>query len=201
MTDFEPIEIYDVIDYNYSMEILNKVTNIDFDWHFMNDTTYEDRLDQDPRHSTPSFAHLIYHPNNQHNPHLDFFMPLLNATCEKAGLELHTLLRMRLGFLLNTKYSFPHLPYEYNTPHRDYEQEHFTACYYVNSSDGDTVIFHEKDQPLLTGQKYHRKFKSEPLQGKVLVFNGWHFHASTCPKMHNQRIVLTMNFTAGQKNG
>lgn len=198
---FEPIEIFDVIDKEYSQNIYNYVTDINFDWHFMNDTTYEDRLDNDPSWSTPSFGHLIYHPNNQHNPHLDFFMPLLNATCERANLKLNNLLRMRLGFLLNTKYSFPHMPYQYNTPHRDFEQEHFVACYYVNSSDGDTVVFHEKDAPLPEGQKYHPLKKSTPLQGKVFLFNGWHFHASSCPKVYNKRIVLTMNFTASPNNG
>ena len=93
------------------------------------------------------------------------------------------------------------MPYQYNTPHRDFEQEHFVACYYVNSSDGDTVVFHEKDAPLPEGQKYHTLKKSTPLQGKVLLFNGWHFHASSCPKVYNKRIVLTMNFTASPNNG
>ena len=197
---FEPLEIRDVIDYNYSQAILDKVTSIDFDWHYMNDTTIENKLEQDPKHSTPCFANLVYHPTKEHNPHLDFFMPLLTETCNKAGLKLHTLLRMRLGFLLNTKYSFPHLPYTWNTPHRDFEQEHYTACYYVNTSDGETVIFHETEQPLLGKQKFHPMFKSAPLQGKVLIFNGWHYHASMCPKVFNRRIVMTMNFTARQNN-
>lgn len=196
---FEPREIFDVIDPQYSADIYNTVTDLSFDWHFMNDTTYEDRLDNEPAHSTPSFANLVYHYNQPENPRYDYFKPLLLETCNKAGLELETVLRMRLGFLMNTKYPTPSFPYQYNTPHVDFEQDHYVACYYVNTTDGDTVVFHETEE-LPTGKKYKILKKSTPLQGKVLVFNGRHFHASSCPKVHVKRIVLTMNFTARQKD-
>lgn len=195
---FEPKEIYDVIDKDYSEKIYDYVTDINFDWHYMDDTTYEKT--NDPRYSTPSFANLVYHQNNQNGPHLDFFLPLLHATCDAAGLKLDKLLRMRLGFLMNTKYPVPSLGYKYNTPHRDFDQEHYVACYYVNNADGDTVIFHETE-PKPEGEKYRPLLKSTPLQGKVVVFNGWHYHASTCPMVTTKRIVMTMNFTASEING
>tara|TARA_A200000113_G_scaffold193953_1_gene183777 strand:- start:9209 stop:9790 length:582 start_codon:yes stop_codon:yes gene_type:complete len=192
---FKPIEIENVIEKDYQKQILDVVTDITFDWHFMEDTTFEktDTLNN----STPSFANLVYHPNNKENPGLEFFTPLLQNTCAKAGLELDQLLRMRLGFLLNTKYMMPHVRYQYNTPHVDFEQDHYTACYYINECDGETVVFHETEE----AEKYKPMHKSMPQQGKVLVFNGKHYHASTCPKMFTKRIVMTMNFTARQING
>jgi len=120
------------------------------------------------------------------------FQPLLDAILEKSQLTLDTLLRVRVGFLLNTKYVLPSMPYKYNTPHRDYDQEHYTAVYYVNDSDGDTVVFHEIEE----SEKYRVMLKSQPNKGKALVFNGWHYHASSCPKICTKRIAVTLNFTA-----
>jgi ectoine hydroxylase-related dioxygenase (phytanoyl-CoA dioxygenase family) len=70
-----------------------------------------------------------------------------------------------------------------------------TAIYYINQADGDTVIFHEIEQ----AERYRPMHKSTPEKGKLLMFNGWHYHASSCPKMFAKRIALTMNFTAKKK--
>lgn len=191
---FEPIEIKSVIDKEYQERIYNLVTDINFSWHFMEDATTERK--SGTFSDTPAFANLIYHPTNSENPYLDFFTPLLDNISQKSGLKVVNLLRMRLGFLLNTKYSFPSTPYTPNTAHRDFDQDHYTAVYYVNDSDGETVIYHETNP----AEKYHPMHKSMPEQGKVLIFNGWHYHASTCPKMFTKRIALTINFTA-EKNG
>jgi hypothetical protein len=191
---FKPLEIQNVIDRDYQNKIYDLVTNIDFPWHFVEDTTFEKA--NDLQNSTPGFSHLVFHPNNEHNPYLEFFTPLLNSILEKTNYTLDTLLRMRLGFLLNTKYALPSMPYKHNLAHRDYDQEHFTVCYYINNTDGDTYIFHEVEP----SEKYRVMHRSTPEQGKMLMFNGWHYHASSCPKMFTKRIVLTINFTA-RKNG
>lgn len=192
---FNPIEIENVIEHDYQKQIFDVVTDITFDWHFMEDTTFEkkDHINT----STPSFANLVYHPDNKENPGLEFFTPLLQNTCTKAGLELDQVLRMRLGFLLNTKYMMPHVRYQHNTPHVDFNVDHYTACYYVNECDGETIVFHETEE----SEKYRPMHKSMPQQGKVLVFNGRHYHASTCPKVFTKRIVMTMNFTARKIDG
>lgn len=187
---FKPIEIDNVIDKEYQEEIYRVLTDVKFPWHFLEDATHEKA--NSSVNSTPSFVNLIYHPNNETNPYQEFFMPLLEQLLEKSGYTLTKLLRIRAGFLLNTKYVLPSQPYKYNTPHQDYTQEHFTAVYYVNDTDGDTVVFHE----IAPTDNFHPMHKSSPKQGKALMFNGWHFHSSTCPKMFTKRIAITLNFTA-----
>lgn len=187
---FKPVEIQQVIEADYQKEIYKFLTDIKFPWHFLEDATHV--YANDVQNSTPSFAHLIYHPSNESNPYLNFFIPLIEEILKKNNLKLTELLRVRAGFLLNTKYVLPSMPYKYNAPHRDYEEEHYTAIYYVNESDGDTVIFHEKQE----SKEYKTMHKSRPDGGKVLLFDGLHYHASTCPKMCTKRIVLTINFTA-----
>ena len=187
---YKPLEIKNVIDETYQDEIYKLLTDVNFNWHFLEDTTRE--YANDSLTSTPSFVNLIFHPNNDANPHYDFFKPLLDAILEKSNLKLHTLLRIRVGFLLNTKYVLPSMPYKYNTPHRDYDQDHYTAVYYVNEADGDTVVFHEIEK----AEQYRIMMKSSPEKGKALLFNGWHYHASSCPKIRTKRITITLNFTA-----
>lgn len=187
---FKPIEISNAIDVEYQHQIYNFLTDIKFPWHFLEDAT--NVYANDTQTSTPSFANLIFHPNNESNPYLEFFNPLIDQILQASNLKLGELLRVRAGFLLNTKYVLPSMPYKYNTPHRDYDQEHYTAIYYVNNADGETVIFHETEK----STDYKVMHKSRPDQGKVLLFNGLHYHASTCPKMCTKRIAITINFTA-----
>ena len=187
---FKPLEINDVIDQEYQDRIYNLVTDIQFPWHFMEDTTHEKATDKTS--STPAFGHVVYHPSHSQNPYAEFFTPLVNAIVEQANMKLKIVHRIRLGFLLNTKYTYAGSPYQYNTVHRDMESPHWTAVYYLNDCDGSTVIFRETQ----IAEKYYPLHKSEPKKGKVVVFDGAHYHASTCPKVFNKRIVCTINFSA-----
>lgn len=187
---FKPLEINNVIDQEYQDRIYNLVTDIQFPWHFMEDTTHEKATDKTS--STPAFGHVVYHPSHSQNPYAEFFTPLVNAIVEQANMKLKIVHRIRLGFLLNTKYTYAGSPYQYNTVHRDMESPHWTAVYYLNDCDGSTVIFRETQ----IAEKYYPLHKSEPKKGKVVVFDGAHYHASTCPKVFNKRIVCTINFSA-----
>lgn len=190
MEIFKPREYKSFVDQNYQKEIYNKLTDINFPWHFMEDATFERA--NTPDTSTPCFANLLYHTNYEKNPEYDFFIPLIDRLKETTQAQNFNLLRVRIGFLLNTKYSLPSQPYRYNTPHRDYDQDHYVAVYYVNETDGDTVVFRETE----LSEKFYPLHKCTPEAGKLLLFNGWHYHSSTCPKIHTKRIAITINFQA-----
>jgi hypothetical protein len=97
---------------------------------------------------------------------------------------------------LNTRYAISSMPYKHNLPHRKYEQDHYVAVYHVNETDGETIIFNQTEP----ADKYYPMHKCMPEKGKLLLFNGSHYYASTCPKVFTKRITLTINFTA-TKNG
>lgn len=183
------IEIKNVIEKDYQKKLYNLVTNIEFPWHYMEDTTYEVKNPAD--RTTPAFGHLLYN-NGDKSIYADEFTPLLLTAIDQCGLKLKQLIRMRLGFLLNTVYPLPSVHYKHNSPHVDYNGEHYTMCYYLNTCDGETIVFNEQEE----SAKYSLKFKTLPEQGKIICFNGKYYHASTCPKIEKKRIVLTINFTA-----
>ena len=65
------------------------------------------------------------------------------------------------------------------TPHVDMEGKHHTSVYYVNDSDGDTVI----------GDK-----RVSPKANRVVIFDGDIIHYGHSPCKHNNRIIINSNY-------
>lgn len=196
MFKHETKELYGVIDADLQNRLWNMMLDVEFDWHHLSDTTYVNPTT--PGKETPGFAHLLYNRDTNHkSQYFEDFEPILQNIVKKYDVEITQLIRMRIGFLLNTKYSWPSDPYIFNQPHVDFEEDHVTALYYFNECDGNTFIF-DNDEPIDTTDntarwKIHKECVPNVV-GKAVVFDGRRYHASTCPKMKERRIVLTMNF-------
>jgi hypothetical protein len=185
-------ELYGPVDQATAQSLFDLVTSTEFPWYYLPDTTYENA--RKPSIPTPAWAHLLFGNDGTRSPYLDRFTPVLEGTLAKANLKLNSVIRMRLGFLSNTRYNYPSEPYYYNEPHQDCDFPHYTAVWYMNETDGATIIFSNKEKP--EDGKFSRLWESQPDFNKVLLFDGLHYHSSTCPKNRSVRIALTMNFTA-----
>jgi len=124
-------------------------------------------------------------------------VPLLFVALDKANLKLNDLIRVRLGM-------FPQTPLEvpYHNPHVDFYEPHLVGLYYVNDSDGDTVVFNETFEKVSLEQsvkhanehKFTELARISPKKGRMVFFDGRHYHASMHPMAHPQRIAITFNF-------
>ena len=83
-----------------------------------------------------------------------------------------------------------------NIPHVDNRfTNSYSAIYFVNDSDGDTVIYNEKftkdtiDRPL----RLSVKRRITPKKNRFVLFDGQYFHASTNPRDCEKRIVMNCN--------
>jgi hypothetical protein len=92
---------------------------------------------------------------------------------------------------------------ENHMPHIDSFFPHWNAIYYVNDSDGDTIIFNETNDTYHSGQtdidkslsgKFTIKRRVTPKKGKVLIFEGKYYHTSSWPTVNKCRSVINMNF-------
>lgn len=94
----------------------------------------------------------------------------------------------------------------FTTPHLDENPpmgDNWIMIYYINDSDGDTVLFNEKWQlgenlpfPNIDRDLTIRKTVS-PKKGRVLFFNSLFYHSANCPINYPTRLVLNtvMNLT------
>ena len=57
-----------------------------------------------------------------------------------------------------------------------------------------SVVFEEKKE----SPKYTIKYKCDPEKNKLFVFDGKHYHASSCPQHHDARLAITINIVKRQ---
>lgn len=160
------------------------VTQQQFPWYLVKETTFADGgyRPYEGKFDNSSFSHVVvmdYEPVSQY---YDLFESALRLIADDAGQDFRDVYRVRLGCLLPDKL-------DHHCPHVDFEDEHVTALYYVNKSDGDTIFFsHEMSifQPRC-------QLRVSPERGKMLLFNGNVLHASSSPTS-GYRIALNVNF-------
>lgn len=128
------------------------------------------------------------------------YMSLL-IMLDKLNVKIDQVDRARLGLLE------PKLVGKYvNRPHIDKSEDHYVGLLYLNDSDGETIIYNEKYdvssgadvtefyennlQKNLTIRK-----KVECKANRFVMFDGLHYHSSTCPTNVSKRIALNFNFT------
>ena len=83
-------------------------------------------------------------------------------------------------------------------PHTDWNIPHETCIYYLNSIDGDTVLFDQtydvsSSKNDNASKKKNVFTKISPVQGRAVLFDGLQYHASN-PSKTNLRFVLNINY-------
>lgn len=193
------IQIFDkIIPQGYADQIEADVMAMKFPWYYIKDVTNHDYG------NNSGLTHLAFNYGSEPSDWFPFIMPLVYNITEAAGHNIDQLLRIRVGCLPQTRET----GYDYNTPHLDFTFPHYTACYYVNNSDGDTVLFDQTAADIGTANicedtllEYVKKTnftisqRSTPMKGRMCVFDGMRFHSSTKPRQTDRRIVITVNYT------
>jgi hypothetical protein len=70
--------------------------------------------------------------------------------------------------------------------HTDFQYEHMTAIFYLNNSDGNTILFDRDGKNVLT--------EVEPVENRLLIFDGLLQHTGHSPSNHKSRVLINMNF-------
>jgi len=181
--------IDDVVNKNYQDSIEKTlIGNINiFPWYFQKDVTYS-HINEINNYG---LGHAIKNDDGKIvSNYYDFFIPIIFSAFDKTNLELNNILQLRALLQLpnpNRK--------QFNIPHVDLCFNHLVFLYYVNDSDGDTIIFKEKyDKNIVFDKDY--KFnvfkKISPKKGRGLIFNGNTYHASSNPT-NNPRCVINFD--------
>ena len=166
------------------------VDNIDedFPWYYTSDVT--DNSHEGPFQGRFGFGHEYVTTeegviSNFHN----LFLGLIKNSCKKLKIKKVDVLQGRS--FLSTPTNIPRE--DVDTPHYDMDSPHFVMLYYVNDSDGDTLIYNEKTKFSSClpdeGMKFTLKKQISPKQGRVVLFNGAHWHTAQ-QSNHNLRCIV-----------
>ena len=162
----------------------------EFPWYFIEDVTATG--DPDSQHR-PAMSHQYVEYVDDGDPtgtvasdFHDMFIPMLQRAAFKFRMRYVNALQGRsfLQFPTNKKMSV-------DLPHIDiYSRKHLVCLYYVCDSDGDTVIYNEREEN--KEQKYTIKQTVTPKQGRVVLFDGWLMHTAEQP-INNVRCIVNYN--------
>jgi hypothetical protein len=190
------VEMDDVIPRLYQDQIEAEATSDKMAWFYSRESARRVQVAE----SYGGFSHVAYRfndPSAAPSPLTALLLPLLYSFCDKAGVPFKTLLRIRLGLFTQNAAGGP-----YHNPHVDFYLPHYNALYYVNDSDGDTFLFNETydDVSLERSVEYARDGKftiagqASPKRGRMIGFDGKHYHASMHPKLSPHRIAIAFSF-------
>jgi|WetSurMetagenome_2_1015567.scaffolds.fasta_scaffold109400_3 hypothetical protein len=143
------------------------------------------------------FTKPFYKDDLWYDPY-DMYMAsrmILDYFCQETGIKLNRLLRIKANLLLESP-NHQHDEMSIHSPHLDNYNDHHVLVYYVNDSDGDTILFNEKWTPENDGKDIHltTKARVQPKQGRILHFDGKHYHTSQNPINHKTRMIININF-------
>ena len=91
----------------------------------------------------------------------------------------------------------------HHAPHTDNYTPHWSAIYYVHDCDGDTFFFDQKltefteeeSYRITNENKWTIKQRVSPKKGRLVMFDGVRFHASSFTTTNPFRCVLNMNIS------
>lgn len=155
-------------------------------YHFLHDMSYNNE-----KYPSYGFTSVFKDPfKGVISPFYELVsVPIINALIEREGLEINDIyfnrafiqLPLAEGFYKGT-----------NGIHVDLPKEHIACVYYVNDSDGDTVIYEQNiiDTPAGTNNvdlKEHARVT--PKKGRLVMFDGRRYHCSSQPKNGYRCII------------
>jgi hypothetical protein len=195
----------DVISVKQQTEINHRWLNV-VPWFYRKDVT-DQAVKQPPR---PAMAHPLYANEKALTSKENF--ELLNEILQGAFSRLYNETGEKGNYSLLQSRSFLQFPlanlsgHEYDSHHIDTFRPHLSVLYYVCDADGETVIFENMLEPkhgdMLSDEyvKEHKpklsdlkeKIRVTPKQGRVVIFDGFHWHTATQPK-NGIRCVINTN--------
>lgn len=171
--------IDDIIPEDYQLEILRIAKTLR--WLYTR-STYKENHGHIITPQIYDVGQLVYPviAKDERSPHFKDLEPLLKAI--QAHMKHITGIH-RIKF--NLTWRTPESNGRWQMPHVDTNDvvnrynHHWSMVYYVNDSDGDTVIFYPYETVRIT-----------PKRGRVLIFPGHLKHTATNPVTNTERIVI-----------
>lgn len=180
--------IDDFLNESISNQIETTLSGFNFPWYYHDHTTYSKEYASHRTLDCSQFCHVFFHDDTIKSEYFQIAEQIIYF----SGRSIEKLVRAKANLI----YRHPNWPVElYNLPHIDHTKEvdAETLLYYVNTSDGPTIIFEEKEP--INKHELTVKYKINPFKNRLIVFDSSCLHASTPPSSHELRMVINLVFT------
>jgi len=168
--------------YNSILEILS---GNQFDWKYFDNIT-EPQPKALEHFNGYGFSHIFWDEDRgSSNPLGPYMEPLLYQIMDVAECDL--VLRARADMVTWTKDEYIH------PPHPDFPFLNTAAIFYVNETDGDTIIYDVKpnEETILKLKELERV---SPKPNRLVLFEGNILHTGCSPTKHKNRILINSNY-------
>lgn len=182
-------ELFDLISIDEYNLLCHRVLSANFPWFYYPGTILPTDIQRQndcvviAGINPPQFSHFV---NLQDYPDLPMIAPVLNQLSNFHGQNVKIL---KCKFNLLTKnpdatYHYPHADID------DFENQVYTAIYYIGENDGDTYLFDEFAPKISDIVSISQTIKPE--HNKLAIFDARRFHASSGPTVLDRRVVLNI---------
>ena len=148
-----------------------------------------------------SFSHLAIKNSKDISELAPYARMYINEAFKNLGKSEPEIYRVRFGLILK---SYKH---KIHGPHVDDHELHHVGLLYLNDSDGDTYFYDNYYDPELNTENLYQfdyyekhikdKLKFEqsvtPKSNRLVLFNGYQYHASSSPVNSQLRVVMNFN--------
>jgi hypothetical protein len=199
------VVIDDIISPVVQNDMEDYFSSADFPWYYNPSANYGSLDDKHIREEeylklkqnsnyidTPQFTHTIFNSTRQQISQIAYqaFSPILMS----LPFSITKLIRIKLNLTYKHNEMFGE---KHGIPHVDFIDTEglVTIIYYINDSDGDTIIFNEKktSSNFIHSDNLTIKQKIKPKKGRCIIFDGTYIHAGNNPSTDNPRIVANIN--------
>lgn len=183
----QTVVIDDVIPEELQNEFHDKLMNYP-EWRFIKDMSYNVTNSQFPSYG---FNMMFKHPEIGvvSNLYEEISVPIINALVEKQRLQIEDIYYNRAFLQLPLAVKFTK---EHNGVHLDLPQDHYACVYYVNDSDGDTIVYEQNRYNTIAGSnnvELTEHVRVTPKKGRIVMFDGARYHCSSQPRNSYRCII------------
>lgn len=174
---------------SYEDKIKKTLLSTSFPWYFIDDVT-----SPYSKNKKPSLNHVYVSDSKVNSAFFDNIKDIINYSKiyweDNFKLNNISLARSFLQFPLNSEKT------SIDKFHIDQIKKHIVFLYYVDDSDGDTIILEKKynglfqEDVFLEDNKVIKKIT--PKKGRLVIFNGEHYHSAEQP-LKERRCVINFN--------
>jgi hypothetical protein len=181
------IKVYNVFSEDEIKQIEKKFTD-NFPWYLSTADNHatvtkdvHDQFADDNTVESTQLTNFLFIDGKGTSSHYAVGAEILEQFCMRTNTPITKLIRIKANLQLKQDRTDD----QYNTMHVDGYEPHMVMIYYVNDSDGQTILFNKNRQ---------LEHRISAKAGMCLMFPGHILHAGQPPKLSQKRILINYNF-------